>query len=135
MTVSDVIEFVDTVKPNAFPPAVKIRWISQLEGRIASEVFLMAPEEMEQFNYAALDVAEAEKQILLVNFPYDDIYPAWLKAMVDYENGEYNKYQNTMQQFNERFNSFVAWFANAYEPANSYYFPHLTKGGVEHGNV
>ena len=126
MTVSEVIEFVDTVKPNAFPPAVKIRWLSQLEGRIASEVFLMAPQEMEQFNYAALDEAEAERQILLVNFPYDDIYPAWIKAMVDYENGEYNKYQNTMQQFNERFNSFVAWFANAYEPANRYFQPDTT---------
>jgi hypothetical protein len=135
MTVGDAIRFVDTIKPNAFPDEAKIQWLSQLEGRVAAEVFLMAKPELEQFDYSKLTKTRAKARTLLVDPPHDDIYTEYLKAQIDHENGEYSKYQNTMQMFNERYNTFVAWFAGTYRPADGYYFPHLKEGGEDHGHV
>lgn len=128
MTVGDAIRFVDTIKPNAFPDEAKIFWLSRLDGRVAADVFLMAPAELAEFDYTKLTTDEAKARTLLVDPPHDDIYTEWLKAQIDHENGEYSKYQNTMQMFNERYDTFVAWFAGIYRPADSYYFSQLKKG-------
>lgn len=37
-----------------------------------------------------------------------------------FDNGEYNKYQNSMEQFNAHYGNFVRWFASTYEPAQGY---------------
>ena len=58
--------------------------------------------------------------MLLLDPPHDAIYRHWMEAMIDYENGEYSKYQNTMQMFNAQWASFVAWFAETYRPADGY---------------
>ena len=52
--------------------------------------------------------------------PHDKIYWAYLTAMIDFANGEYNKYQNTMQMFNSFFGEFMRWFALNYRPADTH---------------
>ena len=119
MTVKECVEFVDGVKPNAFSTETKIIWVSQIEGRIASEIFLMAPAEMHQFIYrTALDDGDKE---LLVDPPYDDIYTAYLTAKVDSKNGEFNRLATAAQSFNRLWNEFSAFIANLYDPAAGYY--------------
>ena len=95
----------------------------------------MAPAELAAFDFTTLTKTRAKARTLLVDPPHDQIYVTWLQAQIDMENGEYSKYQNTMQMFNEGFNSFVAWFANTYEPANGYVFPNLEEGGEDDGDV
>ena len=120
MTINQLITLIDAIKPNAFPTSAKIRWISNLECRIASEVLLLTPEETVTYNYSAKTENTALACELIVNPPYDDIYDSWLTAQIDFANGEYNKYQNSMQQFNARWDSFVAWFSSYYRPADGY---------------
>ena len=43
-----------------------------------------------------------------------------LQAKIDEANGEYNKYVNSMQIYNEHYGNFVRWFAGLYEPAQGY---------------
>ena len=38
VTVKECVQYVDEVRPNAFPTEAKIAWVSQVEGRIAAEV-------------------------------------------------------------------------------------------------
>lgn len=116
MKLREVIDMVDDVKPNAFETATKIAWLNRLEGTLASEVFLLAPAEVRQLQYTADDL-DTE---LLVDPPYDDIYVLWLEAKIDEANGEYNKYQNTMQIYNARRADFVAWFCQTWDPAQGY---------------
>ena len=54
---------------------------------------------------------------LLVRFPHDDIYEAWLAAKIDFANGEYEKYQNSMAMYNELYEDFVQLVAMRYRPA------------------
>lgn len=117
MRLREAIERVDEIKPNAFSSAVKTDWVNALEGRIAADVLLLAPAEVKQLRYT---YPEDQNTELLVDTPHDDIYTLWLAAKIDEANGEYNKYQNTMQIYNEHFGDFVRWFASTWEPAQGY---------------
>lgn len=117
MKLREAIERVDEIKPNAFSSAVKTDWINALEGRIAADVLLLAPAEIAQLRYAYPADQNTE---LLIDPPHDDIYTLWLAAKIDEANGEYNKYQNTMQIYNEHFGDFVRWFASTWDPAQGY---------------
>ena len=109
MTVAQVIQVVDEVKPNAFSNEEKTRWLNEAEGMVQTEVFLFAS------SY------EQDKDVeLLAQPPHDKLYPAYLEARVDYANGEYEKYQNTMQMFNAFFGEFIRWFALTYSPADTH---------------
>lgn len=113
-TIKEIIERVDDNKPNAFSEKQKTRWIAMLDGKIAMSVFLLDIVEVKKLVYTHPDDLETET---LVSFPHDDIYDLWLEAKIDFENGEYNKYQNTMEMFNSHYGDFVRWFADTYEPA------------------
>lgn len=119
MKVYEAINLVDEVKPNAFPENVKVLWLGQLEGRIASEIFLMAPAELGKFHFST--IAEDGYKELLVDPPYDDIYTAYLTAKVDSKNGEFNKLSTAAQAFNRIWDDFSAFIANTYDPASGYY--------------
>lgn len=111
MTLKEVIDHVYEIKPDAFPTATKVKWLEQLDGHIAAEEFQMNPVELRSLRYSE-DNLDAE---LLVDPPYDDIYPLWLAAKIDFANGEYDKYQNTMQLYNEHYGAFVVWLAEHFE--------------------
>lgn len=116
-TIKEIIERVDENKPNAFSTKTKMAWLATLEGKIAADVLLMNIVEIRQLQYKYPDDLESEP---LVSFPHEDIYDLWLIARIDYENGEYSKYQNSMALYNEAFENFVMWFASTYEPAQGY---------------
>lgn len=119
MTVEECIRFVDAVKPNAFPTEAKIAWLSQIDGKIASEIFLMAPAELAKFHYQTI-MDDGDKQ-LLVDPPYDDIYSAYLTAKVDSKNGEFNRLSTAAQAFNRLWDELSAYIGNLYNPAAGYY--------------
>lgn len=115
MTLSQVIQTVDEVKPNAFSSETKTTWLNEVEGMVQTQVFLWASEEIISYAY------DTDKDVeLLVKPPHDKLYPAYLEARIDYANGEYNKYQNAMQMFNEFFGEFMRWFALTYRPADTH---------------
>ena len=123
MTVRESIQFVDAVRTNDFPIDAKLAWLSQVEGRIASEIFLMAPAELPQFQFKTI-LEDGDKE-LLVDPPYDDIYGAYLTAKVDSKNGEFNRLSTAAQAFNRIWDEFSAYIATWYDPAAGYYGPEI----------
>ncbi len=114
--IKDIIARVNDAKFNNYSDSLKLRWLSLLDGQIAADVFLMSPEEVEQFSYsypAGMEITP------LVDFPYDGVYDLWLMAQIDFYNGEYEKYQNTMEMFNKAYGVFVTWFLTYYAPEKS----------------
>lgn len=51
MTVAQVIQAVDAVKPNAFSNEEKTRWLNEVEGMVQTEVLLFASEEVITYSY------------------------------------------------------------------------------------
>lgn len=117
MTLREVFEEVCSAKPNEYGEPLLTAWINCIEGRIASDVFQLPPAEVAALKYSYPGDLDTE---LLVAHPHDDLYVRWLEAQIDAQNGEYSKYQNSMQLYNAAFLDFVTWFARSYEPAQGY---------------
>ena len=68
MKIKDAIAWADEVKPNAFTERVKFEWLNALEGKIAADVFLLAPAEVRTLHYVYPEDLETE---LLVGPPHN----------------------------------------------------------------
>lgn len=115
MTIQEVIDFTDRVKPNDFTEDDKVKWISNVEGMVQTQIFLQAPVEFITYHWP-----DDKNTVLLVDPPFEKLYLTYMQAMIDYHNGEYGNYQNTMTMFNSDFNEFMQWFANMYRPADNW---------------
>lgn len=113
MTARQIIDKVNDIKPNAFTDAAKLKWLNELEGRIAAKIFLMAPAEIKQAELSLTDTPMVEP-------PYDNMYVFWLEARIDEANGEYDRYQNSMQMFDSAWREFLCWFGQTWDPAQGY---------------
>lgn len=113
MTLKQVIDMVDAIKPNAFDEATKTIWVNEVEGFVQTEVFLLAVEDVIEYAWPTDQNTE-----LLVEPPHSKLYWTYLSAMVDFANGEYSKYNNTMQVYNAFMSEYMRWFAAHYRPAD-----------------
>ncbi len=117
MTIMDVINRIDNIKPNRYDQSEKIKWLSSLDERIANDIFAKyeGSEGIVHNGYTDETILTTE---LLVPSPYDEMYVYWLEAQIDYWNGEYAKYNNSIDMFNTAYTAF----------ANHYNRNHMPKG-------
>lgn len=105
MKLREVLDFVDKMKPgNPYDTATKIQWLNELEGDIQSHLLNTAPQEIIQYTESDMDAT------LLIPAPFDRVYWPWVAAMIDFANGEYSKYQNTLQLVNDAYDKYAKWF-------------------------
>lgn len=106
MTVQEVIDRVDRVKPNAFSDEDKILWLSEIEGKVQTEIFLKRIDDVVQ-------IGSVDDE-LMVPFPYDSLYDMYLQAMIDFHNREYDQYANTADMYNQKWGDFEMWYTTHY---------------------
>jgi len=109
----DVINRVDSIKPNAFSEQNKTDWLNEVEGAVQIEVQLLDIEDVVQYTYAT-----DKNKTLIVPAPFDKLYWVYLSAMIDFANGEYDKYSNTMAVYNGYWGEYMRWYAENYRPAD-----------------
>lgn len=116
MTISEAIAMVDKLKPNQYDDAQKVAWLSQLDGKIFLELFKTHEDPAaEEFTGYAADVDTSTK--LLVEFPFaQDVYNYYLQSMIDRENGEIAKFNQSAALFNESYNSYAGWYNRNHTP-------------------
>ena len=118
MTLLEAVHKIDTVKPNSYTQPEKIKWLSNLDGIIKSEI-IDTHEGGENVVFEGYDDDTDPDTVLLVPAPYDDIYIRWLEARIDYANGEYNKYNNTATVFNAAFESYSRFYNGHHLPIHT----------------
>lgn len=188
MTIQEIIEKADELKPNPFSYEQKTRWISDIEGQIQAEVHLIAPADIVTYlwkkevtvtglrftssrtaelrddpgfpdygkvTFSGLTAYEgnngtyalrnragnklffdegtfvfgdaAEEGEAVVTYdgsgveticgpPHEKIYIYYLLAMMDFHNGEYDRYANTMEMFNRFYSAYCKWFTHHFDP-------------------
>ena len=105
MTLMGAINHIDAVKPNTYSQTEKIKWLSALDGIVKAEIIdTHKGGELVAFN--GYDENTPLTQKLLIPHPYDDVYIKWLESQIDYANGEYKKYNNTIAVYNQAFSDF-----------------------------
>lgn len=108
---NEVIEYVDSVKPNAYSEDDKYKWIASLEGLISREV---KGEEAPELSLPG----DADKELQVAS-PYDGIYALYVMAQIDFYNREYNDYNNTALMFGELLEKFKVWYIQNHNPAKA----------------
>ncbi len=95
MTATVLFERLRKLKPvpAEIDDTILLDWLNQVEGQILHETFLLALSEITPYSATPTEALAAP-------YPYDGIYLLWMEAQVDFANGEYERYTNTMQRYN-----------------------------------
>lgn len=114
MTLMGAINHLNAVKPNSFMQAEKIKWLSTLDGIVKAEI-IDTHEGGEDITFDGYTESSLMQE-LLVPSPYDDMYIKWLEAQIDYANGEYGKYNNSITLYNAAFSAYEKYYNRTHKP-------------------
>ena len=115
MTIMGAINHLDAVKPNGYSQTEKIKWLSTLDGLVKAEI-IDTHEGGEAIAFKGYDDSTALTQELLVPHPYDDVYIKQLEAQIDYANGEYGKYNNSITMYNTAYTAYEKYYNRTHKP-------------------
>lgn len=99
MTIIEAISTVDALKHNTYTQNDKVQWLSRLDWMVKRHI-IDTHEGADQVAYNGYDDSTDLQTELLVPAPYDEVYLRWMEAQIDYHNGEYGKYNNSVDMFN-----------------------------------
>ncbi len=115
MTILSAINHLDKVKPNTYSQPEKLTWLSALDGMIKTEI-IDTHEGGETIAFNEYNENTPLTQKLLIPTPYDEIYIFWLAAKIDYWNGEYGKYNNSIAMFNTALADYAKYYNRTHLP-------------------
>lgn len=115
MTIIEAINKVDVLKPNNYTQIEKVKWLSNLDWIIKTEIIDTHEGGADvSFNgYTEDTPIETE---LLAHAPYDDLYIKWLESQIDYNNAEYGKYNNSTTAYNTAYSAFERYYNRQHMP-------------------
>ena len=103
MTLREVLNKVNTEKPNSFTDAYLTKIVNEVEAMVYD--YLETPDE-DRIYYTLPDDIDVS---LNIPEPYSSAYEAYLKARLDYANEEYELYSNNQAQFEADFDDWKAY--------------------------
>lgn len=115
MTLLEAINRIDVLKPNSYSQGEKIQWLSNLDGIIKREI-IDTHEGGEGIVFNGYTEETSLTTELLVPAPYDDVYLRYLETQIDYANGEYGKYNNSMSMYDTAYSSFQRYYNRTHMP-------------------
>lgn len=117
MTLREAIDRVDALKPNAFERHQKVLWLSQLDGRVQTEIMDAHEDSPGEFHGYTDDTDGLTD--LLVPPPYDDVYVKWLSAQIDLANREILSFNNEIAVFNATLADFSHYWTRTHMPKSA----------------
>ena len=87
-----------------YPDSMLLQFLNEVEGKVQTEVLMIAPEDT--VRYGSDDLTSE----MIVTAPHDKLYYVYLMAMIDFVNGEYDRYTNSMNLANAHITEWAAWY-------------------------
>ena len=100
MTIKECIDIVDNIKPNQYTIKDKVMWLSFIEEIIINEVLKTHEGYDGRYDDFSGYTEVKISVVLIVPSPYDRLYTEYLKMMIDKENGEVARYNNSAASYN-----------------------------------
>jgi len=145
MTIEQAIDRADRLRPNAFVTTEKVRWLSELDLQVYSEVILMADKnwkyrtieeevtdgegnvvevktvedkstKVPAFEFEGYDETTPLDTELLIDELYSNTYVDYLLSKYDLYSREINAYNNSALVFNNEYQNYCAWYRRNNEP-------------------
>lgn len=118
MTIKEAIDRADDLKPNQFSEELKLAWLNNLDAQIHDDII----KTHEGWDGEEFRPYENDTETLIVPFPYEELYVAFLKMKVDDENGDTQRYQNSVTMFNAQYDAWTKAYNKAHMPIGMKHF-------------
>ncbi|MBQ3064548.1 MAG: hypothetical protein IJC99_07115 [Clostridia bacterium] len=99
MTRNEVITFVRQIKPHDFENEVMLRWLDELEQKIATEIHQKYTRDN--------GLQGLLPDQLSVPVPYDRVYWTYLLSMIDFVSGSSDTYERSLAVFQEAYGEYA----------------------------
>ena len=116
MTIKDCIDIVDNNKPNQYTIKDKVSWLSFIEEIIINDVLKTHEGYDGRYDTFTGYTEDKISVTLIVPTPYDRLYIEYLKMMIDKENGETARYNNSAASFNTYMSEYRKYYNKMHMP-------------------
>lgn len=115
MTIHEAISTIDNLKHNTYSQHDKVRWLSRLDSMV-KRLVIDTHEGGNDITFTSYTENTDPETVLLIPEPFDEAYLRWLEAQIDYTNGEYEKYNNSIEMFNKSWNEYQNYYNRNHMP-------------------
>ena len=123
MTIQEALDQIDELKVNTYETHQKIRWLSDLDGKVWHEI-IMAHEGVPQgMVFEGYDANTPPDTVLLAPGPYAEIYKHWLAAQIDDNNRDTQEYNKSMIRYNQARKDLEDYWTRTHMPLQA--MPHF----------
>ena len=115
MTIIEAISRIDALKHNTYTQTDKVQWLSRMDWMVKRHI-IDTHEGADKITFTGYDDNTDLQTELLVPAPYDETYLRWMEAQIDYHNGEYGKYNNSIDMFNTAYKGYQDYYNRTHMP-------------------
>lgn len=105
MTIQELFDYVDAVRPNSYGNHTKMVWVNEIEGAVQTEIMGIAPS----------DVTKYENNVdphttLMVSAPHAKLYAWYVIAMIDLVTMGNAAFENSQKVFQKFWDEYARWY-------------------------
>lgn len=115
MKIIEAISRLDSLKHNTYAPSDKVAWLSRLDAMVKNHI-IDTHEGADEVTFTGYDDTTDLQTELLIPAPYDEVYLRWMEAQIDYTNGEYSKYNNSIDMFHTSYDTYANYYNRTHMP-------------------
>ena len=115
MKIIEAINRIDSLKHNTYTQNEKVAWLSRLDSMV-KRLIIDTHEDGEGITFTGYDDTTDLQTELLVPAPFDEMYLRWLEAQIDYTNGEYDKYNNSILMYQAAYDGYANYYNRNHMP-------------------
>ena len=118
MTIIEAITRLDELKFNTYTQDDKVEWLSRLDSAVKLQI-IDNHVGAENISFSGYNKDTPLNTVLLVPAPYDEVYLRWMEAQIDYHNGEYDKFNNSIVMYNTAFDNYQKYYIRTHKPVQT----------------
>ena len=115
MKIIEAINRIDSLKHNTYTQNEKVAWLSRLDSMV-KRLIIDTHEGGDEVEFTGYNDSQDLNQDMLVPAPFDEIYLRWLEAQIDYTNGEYDKYNNSILMYQAAYDAYANYYNRNHMP-------------------
>lgn len=115
MKIIEAIDRIDGLKHNTYSYNEKVAWLSRLDSMV-KRLIIDTHEGGEEVTFEGYNDNTDILTELLVPAPFDEMYIRWLEAQIDYANGEYGKYNNSILMYQTAYDGYSNYYNRNHMP-------------------
>lgn len=112
MTIKELFDYVNEIRPNSYGNQTKLVWVNEIEGAVQTEIMGILPANV--LNYK--DNVDLNTT-LLVGAPHAKLYAWYMIAMIDLVTMGSGAFENSQKVFRKFWDEYARWYLRTHRAA------------------